>query len=353
MKPFTMEEAAVAVEVQGLTKKYGSHFAVKDLDFQIKSNEIIGFLGPNGAGKSTTMRIISGLSYATSGQVFVCGRSVSAESHLTMPMIGYMPENNPLPEELRVKEYLDFRASIKGLRGRKKSRRVTEVMEMCELQYKAKNKIIGTLSKGFRQRVGVADAILAEPPVVIMDEPTIGLDPHQIITFRRMLENIRGSTSVILSSHILDEVEKSCDRVIIINQGQLVAAGNHESLEETFLPNMRYRVMLKGDFEELSTILQEIHPSLHQCEAKRPCSGQFCELLLESDRGVDLCEEIVAYFTSHTGWSLREISLCTPTLEEIFLAATRQTWKDTGRSRETMSPWKSKSVPLCQAENES
>ena len=346
-----MNEMELAVDVQGLTKKYGSHFAVKDLHFQIKTHEIVGFLGPNGAGKSTTMRIISGLSYATSGRVFVCGRSVASEAHLTKNLIGYMPENNPLPEELRVKEYLDFRATIKGLSGKKKSRRVQEVMEMCELHHKAKNKIIATLSKGFRQRVGVADAILAEPKVVIMDEPTIGLDPHQILTFRRMLENVRGSTSVILSSHILDEVEKSCDRVVIINQGQLVASGNHASLEETFLPNERYRLVIKGNFDALEEALAQIHPSLQQCERRQPCSNAYCEVFLESERGTDLCEQIVQYFTTHAEWSLRELNLWQPTLEEIFLAATRQTWKEDSLA-ESRGSWKNKSVSLCQAEEE-
>ena len=245
-----------SIDVRGLTKRYGSVVAVRDVSFTVQPGEVIGFLGPNGAGKSTTMRILSGLMMADSGEAYLCGESVALRPERAKLRIGYMPEDNPLPEDMRVVEYLRFRAQLKGIPIRKRSERINTVMEQCDLQRKARRKLIGSLSKGFRQRVGIADALLAEPDVVIMDEPTIGLDPHQIQAMRSLISSLRGKMTVILSSHILPEIEACCDRVIIINQGEVVASGDTDSLHSEFLYTRKFRIELAGDLETAQTTLE-------------------------------------------------------------------------------------------------
>ena len=219
-----------SVVVRRLTKIYGGVKAIDNVSFRIGKGEVVGFLGPNGAGKSTTMRIISGLMSATSGSVSICGESVAINPDAARRHIGFMPENNPLPEDLRVREYLTFRAGIKGVPRPEIRARVDESMDICQLLRKASNKIIGNLSKGFRQRVGIADAILSRPEVIIMDEPTIGLDPHQILAIRALINSLRGNMSVLICSHILPEIELRCDMVMILNPGTIVASGSPESL---------------------------------------------------------------------------------------------------------------------------
>ena len=212
------------VKVEQLTKRFGAVTAVDGIDFTVEKGEIVGFLGPNGAGKSTTMRILTGYLPATSGSVHICGLPVAGEPAEIKRRIGYMPENNPLPEDMRVSEYMYFRGRLKEVPRRKLGPRIDEVLEICDLK-RVRHRIIGQLSKGYRQRVGIAEAILAEPPVIIMDEPTIGLDPHQILIVRDLIASLRGRMTVIISSHILPEIEVTCDRVLIINQGRVVAQG--------------------------------------------------------------------------------------------------------------------------------
>ena len=215
-----MPDQPLAIEVSHLVKTYAGVTAVADISFTVARGEIIGFLGPNGAGKSTTMRILTGYLPATSGSVRICGLSVAHQPDEIKRKIGYMPENNPLPEDMRVSEYLYFRGRLKEVSRRKLGPRIDEVLELCDLK-RVRHKIIGQLSKGYRQRVGIAEAILAEPPVIIMDEPTIGLDPHQILIVRDLIASLRGRMTVIISSHILPEIEMTCDRVLIINQGRV------------------------------------------------------------------------------------------------------------------------------------
>jgi len=213
-----------AIEVCRLVKTYGGTTAVNDISFTVARGEIVGFLGPNGAGKSTTMRILTGYLPATSGSVHLCGLPVATRPDEVKRRIGYLPENNPLPEDMRVSEYLYFRGRLKEVSRRQLGPRIDEVLEICDLK-RVRHRIIGQLSKGYRQRVGIAEAILAEPPVIIMDEPTIGLDPHQILIVRDLIAGLRGRMTVIISSHILPEIEVTCDRVLIINQGRVVAQG--------------------------------------------------------------------------------------------------------------------------------
>src|SRR5450432_3682080 len=241
-----MPELSPAIEVEHLVKTYAGMTAVNDISFTVARGEILGFLGPNGAGKSTTMRILTGYLPATSGHVHICGASVTLQPDEVKRRVGYMPENNPLPEDMRVSEYLYFRGRLKEVARRKLGPRIDEVLELCDLK-RIRHKIIGRLSKGYRQRVGIAEAILAEPPVIIMDEPTIGLDPHQILIVRDLIASLRGRMTVIISSHILPEIEVTCDRVLIINRGRLVAQGSPAELRRDILGRSTYALEVAGE----------------------------------------------------------------------------------------------------------
>src|SRR6476661_281529 len=244
----------LAIEVAHLVKVYGGVTAVSDISFTVARGEIVGFLGPNGAGKSTTMRILTGYLPATSGSVHIMGVPVASQPDEIKRRIGYMPENNPLPEDMRVSEYMYFRGRLKEVPRRKLGARIDEVLEVCDLK-RVRHKIIGQLSKGYRQRVGIAEAILAEPPVIIMDEPTIGLDPHQILIVRDLISSLRGRMTVIISSHILPEIEVTCDRVLIINQGRVVAQGTPAELRREILGRSTYRLEVAGDTATIIGVL--------------------------------------------------------------------------------------------------
>ena len=281
-----------AIEVDHLVKSYAGMTAVADLSFTVARGEIIGFLGPNGAGKSTTMRILTGYLPANSGTVRICGHSVATEPDAVKRLIGYMPENNPLPEDMRVSEYLYFRGRLKEIPRRKLGPRIDEVLELCDLK-RVRHKIIGQLSKGYRQRVGIAEAILAEPPVIIMDEPTIGLDPHQILIVRDLIAGLRGRMTVIISSHILPEIEMTCDRVLIINRGRVVAQGTPAAL--------RREVLGRTAFVQLALATER-----------------------DDEFGEPLLQALIAQ-----NYRVRALSRAHPTLEDVFLAATRRTWDAT------------------------
>jgi ABC-2 type transport system ATP-binding protein len=212
------------IHVSNLTKYYGDYPAVRDVSFDVPAGQVVGFLGPNGAGKTTTMRILAGYLTATSGHATIDGRDVFWDPVEARRRIGYLPENCPLYPEMRVKEYLHFRAGIKGLRGARRRQRIDYVLGRCWLS-DVRRQLIGTLSKGYRQRVGLADALLASPPVLILDEPTAGLDPAQIRSTRGLIRELGREHTVLLSTHILPEVEMTCDRVLIIHRGQVAASG--------------------------------------------------------------------------------------------------------------------------------
>src|SRR5689334_4732922 len=241
-----MSEATAAIEVTHLVKSYGGVTAVSDISFSVARGEIVGFLGPNGAGKSTTMRILTGYLPATSGSVRICGIPVATQRDDIKRRSGYMPEHNPLAEDMRVSGDMYFRGRPKEVPRRNLGPRIDEVLEICDLK-RVRHKIIGQLSKGYRQRVGIAEAILAEPPVIIMDAPTIGLDPHPILIVRDLIASLRGRMTVIISSHILPEIEMTCDRVLIINQGRVVAQGTPADLRREIFGQSTYKVELAGD----------------------------------------------------------------------------------------------------------
>ena len=325
-----------SVVVRRLTKVYGGVKAIDNVSFRIGKGEVVGFLGPNGAGKSTTMRIISGLMPATSGSVSICGESVAINPDAARRHIGFMPENNPLPEDLRVREYLTFRAGIKGVPRSEIRARVDESMDICQLLRKASNKIIGNLSKGFRQRVGIADAILSRPEVIIMDEPTIGLDPHQILAIRALINSLRGKMSVIISSHILPEIELMCDRVMIINQGTIVASGSSESLRKEFISREKYGISLRADPSKMREMLGRICSGVEIVSESKPDSAGYYDYILSTDENSDLGCTLIREFSKDSAFGLREVYHKKPSLEEIFMAATRRSWEQTSELPDTV-----------------
>ncbi|GHC02375.1 ABC transporter ATP-binding protein [Cerasicoccus arenae] len=316
-----------AIEVVGLTKRFGRVKAIDGVSFRVEPGQVVGFLGPNGAGKSTTMRILCGLLPASSGIAKICGIPVASNPYESKRHVGYMPEHNPLPEDMRVVEYLRYRARLKEVPMRKVKARVDEAMEICDLQRKARRKVIGSLSKGYRQRVGIADTIVAEPEVIVMDEPTIGLDPHQILSIRNLIDSLRGRMSVIISSHILPEIEKSCDRVIIINQGRIVANGNSSSLRKEFLPQTTYRVRVNLTQMALKKALADVGPDLTFQSAEEREDG-FWEHRLLAPSELFLTEPILEAL-QRIDARIREIARLQPNLEDIFMAATRRSWDET------------------------
>ena len=313
-----------AIEVSHLVKAYAGMTAVNDISFKVARGEILGFLGPNGAGKSTTMRILTGYQPATSGEVNICGVSVASHPDEVKRQIGYMPENNPLPEDMRVSEYLYFRGRLKEIKRRMLGPRIDEVLELCDLK-RVRHKIIGQLSKGYRQRVGIAEAILAEPPVIIMDEPTIGLDPHQILIVRDLIASLRGRMTVIISSHILPEIEMTCDRVLIINQGRVVAQGTPADLRREVLGRSTYQLEIAGDIGSLPLLLTAIDPTLSVSAEGEPDAEGFRRLTLSTENDGELGESLLRTLSLQP-YRLRALSRTNPTLEDVFLAATRRSW---------------------------
>jgi len=314
----------LAIEVSHLVKTYAGVTAVADISFTVARGEIIGFLGPNGAGKSTTMRILTGYLPATSGSVRICGLSVAHQPDEIKRKIGYMPENNPLPEDMRVSEYLYFRCRLNEVSRRKLGPRIDEVLELCDLK-RVRHKIIGQLSKGYRQRVGIAEAILAEPPVIIMDEPTIGLDPHQILIVRDLIASLRGRMTVIISSHILPEIEMTCDRVLIINQGRVVAQGTPTDLRREVLGGSHYQLEVAGALTSLPAHLALVEPTLTITAQTEPDAAGFRSIRLSTDRVDELGEPLLRALLAQNV-RVRSLSRVHSTLEDVFLAATRRSW---------------------------
>jgi ABC-2 type transport system ATP-binding protein len=313
-----------AIEVAHLVKTYAGVMAVSDISFAVPRGQIIGFLGPNGAGKSTTMRVLTGYLPATSGRVQICGFNVAEEPDAVKRRVGYMPENNPLPEDMRVSEYLYYRGRLKEITRRKLGPRIDEVLELCDLK-RVRHKIIGKLSKGFRQRVGIAESVLAEPPVIIMDEPTIGLDPHQILIVRDLIASLRGRMTVLISSHILPEIEMTCDRVLIINQGRIVAQGTPAELRREVLGQSAYEIEAAGPLGALPFVLGTIVPGLSVASEGPPDEAGFRKIKLKTLTDEDSGEAILRACLSE-GLRVRALSRARPTLEDVFLAATRRSW---------------------------
>ncbi len=303
------------IEVQGLTKHYGAFTAIRDVTFNVAPGQIVGFLGPNGAGKSTTMRILSCFMPASGGTARVAGYDVFSQSMEVRRRIGYLPENVPLYTDMRVAPYLDFVAEVKGVPRAARKRRVAEVMDKC-LIGDVQNRLIGRLSKGYRQRVGLAQAIINDPHVLILDEPTIGLDPRQITEIRALIKSLAGEHTVILSTHILPEVSMVCNGVIIINKGGVVAQGPIDSLVEEFFPNSRVQVELAAPAEPAREALRAI-PGVLDVRDVLTGDGN-AAFAVEAARDRDVRGEIFQ-LASQRRWPLLELRRVGMTLEEVFI----------------------------------
>ena len=314
------------IEVLNLKKKYGNIKALNGISFSIGKGEIVGFLGPNGAGKSTTLKILSGLIPADSGEAKVCGIDLAEEEGQVRNHIGYLAENNPLPEDLRVIEYLKFRGMLKGLEGSRLRERTKIVLEICDLERKVSERKIGNLSKGFRQRVGIADSLLSEPRLVILDEPTIGLDPQQSAITRKMMERLWGEVSFLLSSHILSEVEACCDRMIILSHGQIVAEGTLYNLQERFVNKTVFEIVALGNKINLQKKIRIIDSScelLHDDPVESSGKRRF---IFSTKNSANVAEKIVKALVLDSKLSIYEFQITRPDLETIFLRATKENW---------------------------
>lgn len=307
------------IEVEDLTKRYAGQLAVSDLSFTVGRGEIVGLLGPNGAGKSTTMRILACYLPATSGTARVAGFDVFKDADEVRRRIGYMPENNPLHLDMRVREYLKFRARLKGLsRGRSRDR-VDVVLQQCGLTDVSK-KIIGNLSKGYKQRVGLADALVHEPELIILDEPTIGLDPEQIRSVRQLIKDLANKHTVLISSHILPEVEVTCNRVLIMRGGTILAADTPENLEKSLSHGSQIIAEIAAPLEDLKVCWEQM-PEIEHFDIA-PVDGDYFRCSLTPSNGDDLRPQIFA-LVSERGWKLRELSRSRYSLEDIYVRVTR------------------------------
>lgn len=312
------------IEVANLTKRYAGRTAVDDISFTVARGEIVGLLGPNGAGKSTTMRVLSGFMPASSGTVRVAGFDVFYDSEEARRRIGYMPENNPLHPEMRVREYLKFRARLKGLGWRRSRERVTTVMEQCGLTDVGR-RVIGQLSKGYRQRVGLADALVHEPELIILDEPTIGLDPHQIRAVRSLIKNLGGKHTVLISTHILPEVEMMCGRVLIMFNGRVLASDTPDNLQRRMAGGSQIIAEIAAPPEAL-TAAWENSPEVEHFDISAT-DGAFFRCALTPREGVDLRAQISA-LACQQGWPLRELSRSRHSLEDIYVQVTKPRTED-------------------------
>lgn len=308
------------IRVKNLVKRYAGVTALRNVSFEVQRGEIVGFLGPNGAGKSTTMRILTGFIPATSGAVQVAGMDVFEESLAVRRHIGYMPENNPLYEDMRVGEYLKFRAKLKAVARSERGEQISYAMERCGL-VDVQKRVIGQLSKGYRQRVGLADAMLGEPDLLILDEPTIGLDPVQIRQVRQLIKDLGKKHTILLSSHILHEVEMTCNRVMILYRGRILASDKPEKLRQTLGRGETIRAEVRGPREAVVARLSEVDGVASVSVGDE--DGAYVSLTIMPLAGADPREAIFGVVTAQ-GWALRELSHAQTSLEEIFVQITRE-----------------------------
>ena len=316
------EGAAVLIKVNGLTKRYGNFLAVDNISFNLRKGEILGFLGPNGAGKTTTMRIITGFLSATEGEVTVAGHDIFDNPLAAKKQIGYLPELPPLYREMRVKDYLAFCGRLKGIKsGRQLRQRLEYVMEKMSLTHMA-TRHVQALSKGYRQRVGLAQALIHNPPVLILDEPSSGLDPHQIIDVRELIRQLSGEHSILLSTHILPEAQLTCDRVLIIDHGKILAEDTTEDLTGKLKGAERFILSFSGNEKEIMGKISSLKGVVSTETMKRGSGNEFsCEIECEKD--IDIRGTIAATVVGG-GAALLELRPRAMTLEEIFIQITAQ-----------------------------
>ena len=304
------------IEADQLTKRFGSFTAIEDVSFRVEAGEIVGFLGPNGAGKSTTMRILAGVFPPSHGRVCIAGYDVVSESLRARALVGYFPERVSVYLDMTVLHYLTYVGEMKGLSRAAARRQACDAIAACSLEPVAQ-RLIGTLSKGFRQRVGIAQALTGSPRVLILDEPTAGLDPEQVAEMRTLIRGLQHQRTVILSTHILSEVEATCDRVIIIHRGRVLALDTPENLNRRLRTVSQVHLEVRGPAAEVARALRAV-PGVLAIEQGAAADGA-AAFLVSTERDRDLREALAGAVTRH-GWGLRELRPRTLTLEEIFLS---------------------------------
>jgi ABC-2 type transport system ATP-binding protein len=306
------------LSVRNVTKRYGARTAVSDASFAVERGEIVGFLGPNGAGKSTTLRMITGFLVPTAGNISVDGIDVLKEPLRSVSRIGYMPEGVPLYPELRVNEYLRHRAELKGVPRGQVTKFVGDALELAGVR-DAERRIIGQLSKGYKQRVGLADALVADPPLLILDEPTSGLDPNQMRQVRELVRGFAGKKTVLVSTHILPEVEATCGRVVIIAKGHVVGEGATDAIRQG-AAGQRVRLVVRGDRAQAEALLSSVEGVRKL--AFESAHDEVCTFELGTEASPEVIERVVVRLTSHS-FGVREVHTLTASLEDVFAQLTR------------------------------
>ena len=309
------------IEVEDLSKSYGQVAAVDHLSFSVNEGEILGFLGPNGAGKTTTMRILTGFLPATSGTARVAGFDVASDSMAVRRHIGYLPENPPLYPDMTVEGYLDFVLRIKNVPADKRRERITDALEKTNITDKRKE-LIKRLSRGYKQRVGLAQALVHDPLVIILDEPTVGLDPKQIIEVRHLIKNLAGTHTIVLSTHILPEVSMTCDRVVIINKGKIVAVDTPQNLTTQMKGSQRIHVEAQAPEKDFQDALSQV-PGAGSVAIEPARAGGHVSATIEVPSGKDI-RNLIAAKVVEKGWALYELRGATVSLEDIFLQLTTE-----------------------------
>ena len=319
------------IEVRNLTKKYGDHFAVQDISFSLEKGKIYGLLGPNGAGKSTTMNIMTGYIAATSGEVIIEGHDIFKEAEEAKKHIGYLPEIPPLYMDMTVWEYLFTVADLKGVPKSERKSMIGDVMEKVMIT-NMKDRLIKNLSKGYRQRVGLAQAILGYPEVIILDEPTVGLDPKQIIEIRDLIKSLKKKHTVILSSHILSEVSAVCDYVLIISHGRLVASDTPDNLGKLAQGSNNLSLLVRGDRDKIRILLGEI-PGVKEISITADKDQDGWAVKLSTEENTDIREDVF-FKMAENHYPILEMQSRKVSLEEIFLELTEDTKKPEATEKE-------------------
>ena len=307
------------IEVKNLVKKYGNHLAVDHLNFKIESGRIYGFLGPNGAGKSTTMNIMTGYLGATEGEVFINGHNILKEPEEAKKHIGYLPEQPPLYMDMTVREYLEFAAELKGIKKAKREDEITEVEKLVKIK-DVEHRLIKNLSKGYRQRVGLAQAVLGFPEIIILDEPSVGLDPKQIIEIRELIRKLAKKHTVILSSHILAEVREVCDHILIISKGKLVASDTPENLERLLGEHNVVEIEAEASPSDIRLVLKNV-PGIEKIDIKENGEETSTAFIYEK-KGEDVRLSVFRAFAS-AGIPLLTLKASGTTLEDVFMELTQ------------------------------
>lgn len=309
------------IEIQNLTKKYGQITAVDNLNFTVNKGEILGFLGPNGAGKSTTMNIITGYLPSTEGTVKVSGFDIMENPEEVKKRIGYLPEHPPIYMDMTIREYLDFVSDLKMVERKQKKSQMNDIMELVKVTH-VRDRLIKNLSKGYKQRVGLAQALIGSPDVLILDEPTVGLDPKQIIEIRKLIKALGKEHTIILSSHILPEVSAVCERVVIINKGRIVAVDTPENLSKGFGTASKLSVTIAGPKSSIEGYVKDIY-GVKYIEANIEKEKDIVNYIIESDKTIDVRRPLF-FAMAKAGYPILELKSMDMTLEDIFLSVTTE-----------------------------